>query len=251
MPPIASDAFVLRTYDFGETSRVVVLFTRDRGKVRAVAKGARGPRTRFQSALEPMSEVRVSLYGRQGAELFRLGQCELIRSAFPASGAGLESALLLSYFAELIEAFATEGEAEDAIYRLAGAVLRAGEGGMSATVLSRYLEAWILKLHGIYPQTKRCASCNQGLPAGALRYHAPARGFLCDNCGGVSGPLLSPEVRAFLDEVFGRAPAAVGGPVPRDVAVLERFHQDLIVHHLERALRSYRVLKDVARSVES
>ena len=54
MPPIASDALVLRTYKLGETSKVVVLLTRERGKVRAVAKGARGRRSRYQSALEPL-----------------------------------------------------------------------------------------------------------------------------------------------------------------------------------------------------
>ena len=54
MPPISSDALVLRTYKLGETSKVVVLLTRERGKVRAVAKGARGARPRYQSALEPL-----------------------------------------------------------------------------------------------------------------------------------------------------------------------------------------------------
>src|SRR5919106_1004712 len=141
MPPIASDALVLRTYKLGETSKVVVLLTRERGKVRAVAKGARGPRSRYQSALEPLSEVRVSLHGRQGAELYRLGQCDLLRSAFPAGGQGLEAALSLSYFAELLDAFAQEGEAEDAVYRLAVAVVGAAENGAHVGTLARYLEA--------------------------------------------------------------------------------------------------------------
>ena len=92
MPLLSSDALVLRTYKVGETSKVVVLLTRERGKVRAVAKGARGGRPRYQSALEPLSEVRVGLYGRQGADLLRLGPCELLRSAFRAGerGRGLE-----------------------------------------------------------------------------------------------------------------------------------------------------------------
>src|SRR5918994_5459127 len=98
MPLIASEALVLRTYKLGETSKIVVLLTRERGKVRAVAKGARGGKPRYRSALEPLSEVRVTLHGRQGAELLRLGQCELVRSAFPSSGQALETALALSYF---------------------------------------------------------------------------------------------------------------------------------------------------------
>src|SRR5438128_1393346 len=133
MPPITSDALVLRTYKLGETSKVVVLLTRERGKVRAVAKGARGRRSRYQSALEPLSEVRVGLYGRQGAELYRLGECELLRSAFPAGARGLEEAMSLSYFAELLDAFAQEGEAEDTVYRLAQAVVGAVGEGSSVT----------------------------------------------------------------------------------------------------------------------
>lgn len=245
----ASDALVLRTYKLGETSKVVVLLTRERGKVRAVAKGARSPRSRYQSALEPLSEVRVGLYGRQGAELLRLGPCELIRSAFPAGERGLESSLALSYFAELLDAFAPEGEAEDAVYRLANAVVRALEEGSPGMMVARYLEAWLLRLHGIFPPLDRCAACGKRLGGGELRYHAQSHGFLCDACGPASGPLLSASVRAILEWIFRNPPAAMSAVAAPEVEALESFHQGLIVRHLERDLRSYRVLRDVARGV--
>ena len=244
MPPITSDALVLRTYKLGETSKVVVLLTRERGKLRAVAKGARGPRSRYQSALEPLSEVRVSLHGRQGAELYRLGQCELLRSAFRAGAQGLEAALSLSYFAELLDAFAQEGEAEDAVYRLAVAVVAAAENGADVGGLARYLEAWLLRLHGIYPPLDRCAGCGGALPAGGLVYHASAHGFVC-GCVPASGPLLAEPVRDFLVAVFRRPPAEIPA-APAETAILEPFHRDLICRHLERDLRSHRVLRDSA-----
>jgi len=244
--PIVSDALVLRTYKLGETSKIVVLLTRERGKVRAVAKGARGARSRYQSALEPLSEVRASLYGRQGAELFRLGECELLRSAFPAGARGLETALALSYFAELLDAFAQEGEAEDAVYRLAVAVVRAAEEGTSAMLLARYLEAWLLRLHGVYPPLDRCAGCGGPLPAGDLRYHAASHGFVCDRCGVASGPIIPSRGRQALEEMFRRPPLSLGG-LPEETASLEGFHHDLVSRHLERDLRSYRVLKEMAR----
>ena len=209
---VASDALVLRSYKLGETSKVVVLLTRERGKLRAVAKGARSSRSRYQSALEPLSEVHVSLYGRQGAELFRLGPCELLRSAFPAGGRGLETALALSYFVELIDAFAQEGEAEDAVYRLATSVVRAAEEGKDVLALTRYLEAWLLRLHGIYPPFDRCAACGGALPKGTLLYHEPAHGFVCERCGPATGPILGREARAFLDGIFAKPPAAVDAP---------------------------------------
>jgi DNA repair protein RecO (recombination protein O) len=229
----------------GETSNVVVLLTRERGKVRAVAKGSRGPRARHQAALQPLSEVRVGLYGRQGAELFRMGGCELLRSAFPASQ-DLEAGLVLGYFAELFDAFALEGTAEDAVYRLALALLKAAEEGTDTTVLSRYLEAWLLKLHGLYPPVNRCVTCGNALAGGPLRYHRSEKAFRCESCGPVSGPVLSVETRAFLADVFKNPPAAVTAQLPAGSG-LESFHQSLIEAHLERDLRSLRVLKDVAR----
>jgi DNA repair protein RecO (recombination protein O) len=181
MPLLSSDALILRTYKVGETSKVVVLLTRERGKVRAVAKGARSGRPRYQSALEPLSEVRVGLYGRQGAELLRMGPCELLRSAFRAGERGLTEALHLSYFAELIDAFAQEGEAEDDVYRLALAVVRAALGGSDTGVLARYLEAW-LALRGarrpVELPSPLCAARRVGLRVNSGAVPAPSERYL-------------------------------------------------------------------------
>ena len=166
MALISTEALVLRGHKLGETSRIVVLLTRERGKLRAVARGARSGRPRYRSALEPLSEVRVSLYGRQGADLLRLGEAELLRSAFRASERGLDAALFLSSCAELLDAFCPEGEAEDKVYRLALAVVHATEAGASPALLGRYLEAWLLRLHGLYPPLDRCSGCSKPLARG-------------------------------------------------------------------------------------
>jgi DNA repair protein RecO (recombination protein O) len=246
--PIVSDALVLRTYKLGETSKVVVLLTRERGKVRAVARGARAARSRYQSSLEPLSEVRASLYGRQAAELLRLGDCELLRSAFPAGARALETALALSYFAELLDAFAQEGEVDDAVYRLALAVLRGAEEGVSGMLLARYLEAWLLRLSGVYPPLDRCASCGRPLPEGDLRYHSQAQGFVC--CVSFTGPVVAARERDTLNEIFRTPPKSLSEEL-RVGPSLESFHQFLISRHLERDLRSYRVLKEVFLGAEA
>lgn len=247
MPPFASDALVLRSYKLGETSKIVVLLTRERGKLRAVARGARGKRSRYQSALEPLSEVRASLYGRQGTELYRLGGCELLRSAFLAGSRDLENALAFSYFAELLDAFCPEAQAEDDVYRLAVSVIRAAEAGRPAELLSRYLEAWLLKLHGLYPSTSRCACCSKPLPEGELRYRAAAHGFVCDACGPAAGPFLSRAARALLEGIFRTAPSALQDAAAPELRPLEAFHHELISRHLERDLRSFRVLSELQR----
>jgi len=247
MALLTTEALVLRGYKLGETSKIVILLTRERGKVRAVARGARGGRPRYQSALEPLSEVRVTLYGRQGADLLRLGQAELLHSAFRAGTRSLEAALFLSGCAEMLDAFSAEGEADDRVYRLALAVVQAAEKGVSPELLGRYLEAWLLRLSGLYPPLDRCAACGGPLaPEGPLSYHRAAHGFVCPDCGPASGPDLPPPARRLLAELFRRRPDALGEPGPEARAV-ESFHRDLIVAHLERDLRSPRVIREVGR----
>jgi DNA repair protein RecO len=161
----------------------------------------------------------------------------------------VDEAMGLSYFAELLDAFAQEGEAEDAVYRLARAVVEAVEEGSSVTALARYLEAWLLRLHGLYPSLDRCASCQAELPAAGLDYHGTAHGFVCARCGPASGPGLTSSTRAYLRRIFGHPPAAAGEAGDDESASLEGFHRDLIRRHLERDLRSPRVLRDVAREL--
>jgi DNA repair protein RecO (recombination protein O) len=247
MPLLTTEALVLRGYELGETSKLVVLLTRERGKLRAVARGARGARPRYQSALEPLSEVKATLYGRQGAELFRLGQAELVHSAFHAGTRSLEAALLLSGCAELLDAFCPEGEAEEKSYRLGLALVKAAEAGANPDLLGRYLEAWLLKLHGLYPALESCAACGRALGTGALSYHRPAHGFVCGECGPATGPVLSAAAAALLAEIFRRPPEWFTGETGPAARELESFHRDRIGAHLERDLRSPRVIRETRR----
>ena len=72
------EAVVVRTYKLGEADRIIVLFTRDRGKVRAVAKGVRKTSSRFGARLEPTSHIAVQLY--EGRELDTITQAESLES---------------------------------------------------------------------------------------------------------------------------------------------------------------------------
>src|SRR2546421_11196532 len=80
MPLYTTDALILRTYKLGESDRIVVFLTRDRGKKRGVAKNARQSRRRFGGALEPMTCGRVSDVERERRELVSLTHVEQTRS---------------------------------------------------------------------------------------------------------------------------------------------------------------------------
>src|SRR5215510_6168179 len=90
----SSDSFVLGTHALRETDRIVSFLTRDAGKKRGVARGARRSTSAFSGALEPLTEARVVYYEKEGRDLVSINAVDTIRSSFPLSK-DLDSALLL------------------------------------------------------------------------------------------------------------------------------------------------------------
>src|SRR5918996_5936721 len=106
MPVYESEALILRTYKLGEADRIVVFLTRDRGKKRGVAKGARRAKSRYLGALEPMTRAGVAYYERELRDLVRINYVEPQRSPLSAIGSLDASAASfghVGYFAELID----------------------------------------------------------------------------------------------------------------------------------------------------
>lgn len=213
MPLYTADALVLRTYKLGEADRIVVFLTRDRGKKRGVAQGARRPRSKFRGALEALTEVRVAYFEKERRELVSLNYAETIRS--PLGSATPEGLAYSHYFAELIDACAADSDADERLFRLGCSVLDALATGTPADALARYFECWLLRLQGVYPADLR-------LSTGAL---------------------------AFVDATRQASPADAGGlgASPHVLRELERKHQALIATHLEKELKTVRVMNELRR----
>src|SRR5215471_17776125 len=153
MPSHTTDALILRTYKLGESDRIVVFLTRDRGKRRGVAKNARQSRRRFGGALEPLTHGRVGYVERERRELVHLQYVEPIRSPLAAAdGAALG---YVGYFAELIDEWAQESDPSETMFRLGASVVEALAQGVPVEPLARYFEYWLLRLQGVYEQDAR------------------------------------------------------------------------------------------------
>jgi len=152
VPLYTADALVLRTYKLGEADRIVVFLTRDRGKKRGVAKGARRPRSRFTGALEPLTEVSVAYFEKERRELVGLNYAETRQS--PLALSSPDALGYVSYFAELLDEWAQEADADDRLYRLGASMLDALAGGAPVEPLARYFEYWLLRLQGVYPESR-------------------------------------------------------------------------------------------------
>ena len=140
MPLYTAEALILRTYKLGDADRIVVFLTRDRGKKRGVAKGARRQRSRFVGALEPLTDVRVAYFERERRELVGMNYAETVRS--PLAITNSDALGYVSYFAELLDEWAQDADADERLYRLGVSMLDALAAGMPAEQLARYFECW-------------------------------------------------------------------------------------------------------------
>lgn len=216
----SSDALVLRTYRYGEADCIVVFLTADRGKKRGVAKNAIKSRRRFGGALGPLTRGKATYIEREHRELVRLDRIDPVASALcapdlQARGSSVDSLSYLAYFAELLDEWAQDGQANERLFRLGAAVAQALYDGGSPEVLARYFEYWLLKLEGVYPGLDACQ--------------------------------LSSAARAFLSDAAVRSPDQVGAAVVPAGALreMEHVHHRMIATHLEKELRSARVLKEL------
>ena len=249
MPVYTSDALILRTYKLGEADRIVVFLTRDRGKKRGVAKGARRARSRFSGALESLTRAGVAYYERELRDLVRINYIEPQRSPLAIVARHAENASALGhaeYFAELIDEWAPEGHADERLYSLGSSVIDAFADGAETDRLARYFEFWLLRLQGVYPQLSACPECGGPFDGGAMM---PLREplYVCLRCAAGGGTTISLDALRFLRSAAGASPETLNG-IPLEAGPgheLETAHRRLIHLHLEKELKSARVLRQM------
>ena len=236
------EAIVLRTWPFLEADLLVSLFTREFGRVKGVARHALRSRRRFGGALEPMTHVRATWAERPKQELVRLDGFEIVSS--PMMGkVDLARLAALELVAEVLDEL-PEGAVEDAVFRLAVAVLaelQVGRVWMPVT----YFCLWMNRLMGWMPELGRCVVCGEDLLGRAVWYSANADGVTCGDDRRPGSVELRAEVVAEALRMFRgtvKELAAEEWPKTRGVA-LRRFAVETLERHLERRLASARGLE--------
>lgn len=249
MPLKQSRAFVLRTYAVAEADRVCVLFSGEEGKVRAWARGARKPRSRYGGALDIGNEVEAGWYEREGRELVHLDRCELVASALPLARDPVRAAAL-GYLSRLVDTFAPDREADPRLYRLISACRDALLDDLSAELVVAYFEAWLLRLSGLYPRPGRCA-CGAGFEQDGAVFFAAGPVYACTRCApghGEPTDRLSAGALGLLDTFWAEPPSAAA-PNAATVRELFRFHGRLTAGHAERALPARHALEGLLQPV--
>ncbi len=236
------EAIVLRTWPFHEADLLVSLFTREQGKVKGVARHAMRSRKRFGGALEPMTHVRATYVERPRQELVRLDGFEILSSPL-ARPVDYARTAALQMVAEVLEEVMPEGAPEDAVFRLALAVLdelQVGKVWMPIT----YFALWMNRLMGWMPELGYCAACGLDLRGESVWWSAASDGVTCadDRQGG--SVALSAESAALAGRMFrGTVKGLAEEEWPKvRAADLRRFAIELLERHLEGRLMTARAL---------
>src|ERR1700710_1711179 len=199
-----AEALILDVTDLHDRDRIVTFLTREYGKKRGVARGARVKHSRFGGQLQPLAKVEVTWFEKEGSDLSRISSVELVRTAHLLQ-TDLEGLLLCSYLADHLLEFAQEHETSHHLCRPLDSTLEALLAGVDRDLAPRYFEAWVLRLAGVFPSPHACPSCGRPFEEAETGTGAvlPPAGetLLCFDCGGRAGLVVTAETLGFLRRI--------------------------------------------------
>jgi DNA repair protein RecO (recombination protein O) len=241
------EAVVLRHADYGEADRMLTLYTRQFGKTRALAKGARKIASRKAGHLEPFTYVKLQL--AQARDMPLITQADTIDMYQPLR----EDLILTShaaYVLELLDRFTYADEMENsALFRLLTDTLSRLASKTDPWLALRYYEIRLLDHLGFRPQLFECANCGREIKPEDQFFSFSAGGAICPRCG-QGLPNLHPisiealrYLRHFQRSSYAEATRA--RPTPDVQQETESLMQGYFTYLLERELNTPGFLKKI------
>lgn len=243
MPLITTEAFVLRSYKLAENDKIVVMFTREHGKVRLVAKGARKLKNRFGAALEVFARLRILYHEKPNRELQTLDRAEILYSPFERQRK-LRTSAYLFYFAELVHEFYPDQERNPAAFRILLNIEKAIRNQQNLDYLARYVELQLLHSQGILSSVLFCSHCNRAF--GSIqerRYLGSGTEIYCRRCRGEESALLPARLVVSMERFEKGETEWAAGLEGSAVDELGSLNHVLITRFLGKELHSYRTHK--------
>ncbi len=174
-----SEGIILRSRTFGEADKILTILTKDRGKIEAVARGARRPRNRLVGASQQFSYLRVLVF--EGKSIPQLSQAEIIRS-FSILRDDLVKMAYAAWWAEVIDVFLPWAEVNEEVFRFLLAGLLVLEKAEEPALLSCAFELRLLKYFGFQPALEVCARCSRPVGQAVAGFSVEEGGVICPHC---------------------------------------------------------------------
>ena len=218
MAYLNDDAVTLRRYDYSETSQVLVLFGRARGKLRLIAKGIkRGTRRRFATGVD-LLELGQVVYTRREGRAARLGT--LVEwnqeTVFPKLRTAAGRLFAAQYLAEISALLTAEEDPHPGLFDGLVAALRELETTDALAAAVVRFQCALLTAAGLMPDLTRCMECSrQFSPRPGWSFSSQLGGLVCRNC---EAPIVEKRrvsqraIQALLDSWNREPQAAPGSP---------------------------------------
>lgn len=245
MPLYQSQAFVLRTYQLGEADQIVVFFTRDYGKLRAVARRSHNPRRHSASYYQPLLLLHTILFGRPAQALWRINTVDMVQ-AFRVLHEDFERLRCGLYMTELLDVTTHEREPLPELFGLFQRTLEQLTQVTHTAPLLRLFELRVLETIGYAPQMLYCARCASEIRSHERTFSPLLGGLVCDSCAPEirQTVFISPATRDYLCAVIDSETTALP-TVALDTAEQQDLEKLLHLHltaRLGHELKSYAFL---------
>ncbi|NOH01453.1 MAG: DNA repair protein RecO [Chloroflexi bacterium] len=242
-----ASAVVLRHSDWGEADRLLTLYTREHGMVRALAKGARKVTSRKAGHLQPFTHITIQL--AKGRDLLIVTQVETVNAFLPLHD-DLVKTSYAAYVVELLLRFSYEDEgANPSLFRLLVETLGRIEKEPDSWLSIRYYEMRLLDAVGFRPRLFECANCGREIKPEDQFFSFTAGGVICPRCGErLKNPRrISLEALKYLRHFqrSGYREASRAHPSPEVQKEAETLMQGYFTYLLERELNTPGFIKKI------
>jgi DNA repair protein RecO (recombination protein O) len=242
------EAVILRTRDYRESDRLITFFSRSQGQLTGIAKGARRSKKRFVHTLEPLSHVLITYADRSSSGLVRIDASEL-KNGFIELRTNLIRLGYASLSCEVVLEMSPERQANPTLFTLLYHYLNQLEGKGEPEDSCFLFLLRMLSLSGYAPNFQTCLHCGRISTAGqAWHFSIPQGGLLCENHRQTGKVYHLSAGTVMLLRQAQQLPLAKVWRL--------RFHRqsrdecrflllDLVRHHLEKDLKSLRLLYQI------
>ena len=211
------ESIILSYTPLDEADLLVTMYTRDRGKVRAIGKGARRATSKLMGHLEPLTVVQMSMANGRSTDI--ISQAEVLQSFSKLKGDldGISKGL---YLAELVDGFGAEDSPNPNLYQLIIDTLTVLQADTESDMPLRFFEFHLLQVSGLMPELYHCVECRIELEPDAHRFSPNVGGTLCLECNPEDAHLRPLSLRALkVLRLLDRSGIAAASKLTMDVSL--------------------------------
>jgi DNA repair protein RecO (recombination protein O) len=253
---IKTDAVVLRSMDYRETSKIITLYTRQSGRMGVMVKGARQRKNTFGSTLEPLSYIAAVIYTKEGRDLQLLTECDH-RRVFRSIPASLEKMTVGLAVLEIMNLVTHDGQDNNPLFDLLVETLTVLDGPIAnPDLLLAYFEIALAVVLGFRPALGVCVECGKEIPQltadEEYAFDLSRGGLLCRSCANprTADARLSPETVDLLRLFLHHPPAMLTGLGEislQTTAAVKKFTWMFLRYHVHglRTLKSEKVFSAI------